>query len=154
MTDRAEIIAGLLDTMQSLKRVMGNQYLDLLKDADLSRTQLELMLVIRHKQPITTKELAQRLHLTPGAVSQMVDILARAELLERQPDANDRRIIHLMVSAKGIKVLARVETQLQQHVTEAMQDLRTEELQSWLTVQQKILARFEKQATTNPKGNA
>jgi DNA-binding MarR family transcriptional regulator len=52
--------------------------------------QRALALIGRHG-PMSAGELARRIHLTPGAVTGMVDRLERAGLVRREPDAGDRR---------------------------------------------------------------
>ncbi len=49
----------------------------------------------------SVKELSERLCLTPGAVSQIVEKLVREGTMVRARDGNDRRSVRITLSEKG-----------------------------------------------------
>ena len=59
--------------------------------------------VISSPEGCSVKELAERLKITPGAVSQNVEKLVRRGPLVRLPDENDRRSVRIMLSPEGLK---------------------------------------------------
>ena len=72
----------------------------LLQDPSLSPPQARLLFTIagRKDQGISVKELAEKTNVTPGAVSQFVDILVKKDLVTRVEDPNDRRYIRVTLS--------------------------------------------------------
>lgn len=142
-THRDELIERLFATMEKTKRGMHAHMHAINRMVPIPRAQLELLTVIRYGQPISSRELARQLYMTPGAVSQLVDGLAEQELIVRRIDAKDRRVQCLEVSKKGDAVLESVEKQRREIMQSVVQELTDQELEVWVTVQQKLIERFQ-----------
>ena len=140
---RKDIIQELFDCMNIAKRGMYTRMRTLTSDLPVSQTQLELLFTIKHLQPISFKQLAAQLQLTPGAISQLADSLDHHGLIERQADQNDRRTQHLQLSEAGDKLLQTVEKRRQETMQRVVQGLTTDELTVWLRIQQKMIAEFQ-----------
>jgi DNA-binding MarR family transcriptional regulator len=56
----------------------------------------------------TPRAVGEYLELTKGTVSQSLQVLEREGLITKQPDPNDKRVVHLAVSADGKKALQQV----------------------------------------------
>ena len=54
--------------------------------------------------PPTVKELAERFRISPGAVSQTLDAMCRDGMVERVPSPLDRRVIHVRLTAQGLRM--------------------------------------------------
>ena len=50
------------------------------------------------KEEVAVKDLAEMLNVTPGAVTQFVDALVEMDLVRREEDAKDRRIIRIKLT--------------------------------------------------------
>jgi DNA-binding MarR family transcriptional regulator len=135
---RQEIMNRILDQSLVMKRSAYMQTLVSSQNDALPRAPLEMLATISHYQPISSKELARQLYLTPGAVSQSVDALSSDGYIRREADRQDRRIQYLSLSKKGEKVLASIERRRRDIMEQAMQDLSLEELTVWLKVQIKL----------------
>jgi DNA-binding MarR family transcriptional regulator len=72
-----------------------------LKQIGLSVPQFDLLSTLSEREGITQSELAERLYVTKGNVSGLVDRLLEAGLVERRPIANDRRSYALHLTEKG-----------------------------------------------------
>ncbi len=72
-----------------------------LKAIGLSVPQFDLMSTLSEREGITQSELAQRLYVTKGNVSGLVDRLVEAGLVERRSIANDKRSYALHLTAEG-----------------------------------------------------
>jgi DNA-binding MarR family transcriptional regulator len=57
----------------------------------LGITDMKALGALLREGPMTAGQLARRLSLTTGAVTSVIDRLARQDLVTRQPDARDRR---------------------------------------------------------------
>lgn len=58
----------------------------------------------RHPKGFMLKELAQELHLTPGAVSQSVERLVADGTVIREVSATDRRAVSVRITSKGLQL--------------------------------------------------
>lgn len=72
-----------------------------LKAVGLSIPQFDLLSTLTEREGSTQQELAERLYVTKGNVSGLVDRLVEAGLLERRSTAGDRRSHALHLTAKG-----------------------------------------------------
>jgi len=92
MTARPEHIGRVLEQVAAWTRVLGETRARPLGDRRLSRSQTDaLFLLARAKRPLTPGRLAGALHLTPGAVTQLLEGLRRAELVTQGPHPDDAR---------------------------------------------------------------
>lgn len=137
--DRDKLIEGIVENTHILKRGMYARMQAADVDVPVSHGQLELLFTIKHLQPISFKQLAQQLHLTRGAVSQLAEALAGASLIVRDIDQHDRRIQHLRLSDTGLALLDKIEAQRHDTMRQTMQSLTTQELATWLNIQEKII---------------
>ncbi len=96
------LIMRMLDSFRELVRVSCSR--DRRMD-HLSAVQLRVILLLANRSPdsMKLKELAQELHVTPGAVSQTVDGLFRQGFIERKEDPKDRRAVAIRLAALGRK---------------------------------------------------
>ena len=67
-----------------------------------------LRIVADAPEPPRMADLADRLDVVPRSATSMIDALESAGLVERQPDATDRRSIRLTVTAAGTGLLERM----------------------------------------------
>ncbi|HSX30580.1 MAG TPA: MarR family transcriptional regulator [Candidatus Saccharimonadales bacterium] len=151
MGDRDHIIQSLFESMTAVKRGMAGQLHLSAHDCPLSPAQLELLFAIRHAQPVSFKQLAQLLYLTPGAISQLAEGLEQHGFISRRADPQDRRVQWLQVNKKGHKLLDAVEKRRRSLLELIIADLTDEELAVWLRVQQKLLRRLQTETDTTNK---
>jgi DNA-binding MarR family transcriptional regulator len=68
-----------------------------------SYTEAEFLFAVGATGKIKMKDLSRKLNVTPGAVTQMVDKLILKNLIRRETDFHDRRIVYVMLTEDGIK---------------------------------------------------
>lgn len=139
---RSKLIAELFDTMDIAKRSMHGHMQTIVEGHAISRTQLELLFSIYHLQPTTAKQLAQKLHLTPGAISQLVDELMEQALIQREVDPSDRRRQVISLSSEGTTVVKTFEKRRHDVMNKVIENLSDAELVTWLKIQKHIIAVF------------
>jgi DNA-binding MarR family transcriptional regulator len=140
--NRKALIAELFDTMDIAKRSMHGHMQTIVEGHAISRTQLELLFTIYHLQPTTAKNLAAKLHLTPGAISQLVEELMEQSLIERETDSSDRRKQVIKLSEEGSEVVKTFEKRRHAVMNKVIENLSDEELVTWLKIQKHIIAIF------------
>ena len=77
-------------------------------DVDLAPAQARALHELDLEQPISMRELADRLKADPSNVTGLVDRLEARGLVERRPHPSDRRIKGLALTAAGAKLRARL----------------------------------------------
>jgi DNA-binding MarR family transcriptional regulator len=140
---RTEIIAQLFDTMDVAKRSMHGHMRSLVAGHNVSRPQIELLFTIHHTQPTTAKQLAQKLQLTPGAISQLTEELVEQALVQRKTDVADRRRQFLSLSPEGAELIKTFDKRRRQVMEHVMQNLSDEELAAWLKIQRTMISEFK-----------
>ena len=75
----------------------------------LTTAQLRVMFLLRDMPGVTAGELATRLKVTPPTISGIVDRLVRLELVRREFDPADRRLVRNHLTADGSAACSRLE---------------------------------------------
>src|SRR6266516_971588 len=108
MADSREVARALLDFFVLVQSRTGGEYFRLLCDAGLTVTQYRCLAVLaRAPEPLTVKELADRLPLSAPATSRAVDALVGRDWVARSEDDHDRRQRRLRPTAAGRYALRR-----------------------------------------------
>jgi len=68
----------------------------------LSMSQFRMLYLLQHNGLSKPNELADALSVTPGAITGMADKLIDKGYVARTRDKQDRRVIHLVITEKGI----------------------------------------------------
>lgn len=114
----------LFYTSLKLQRRMEN----LVGQWNLALSQSEAMFKAAHRPGLSQQELAEALLLTKGNVGCLVDRLENMGMLERRPDANDRRINRVYLTAEGRRTVAEIFKAHCDAVREMMQPLSEPQL--------------------------
>jgi len=77
------------------------QYGPYLKELDLTYTQYLVMMVLWERDEVSSKELAECLHLDSGTLTPVLKRLEQAALLTRQRSPEDERLLTLNITDKG-----------------------------------------------------
>ena len=94
------------DIMRLADRLSNTGKIDCDLPNRLPLSQLRVVGVIydRHPEGVMLKDIADELKLTPGAISQTVDVLVRENIVERATSQTDRRAILLRPTAAGLEL--------------------------------------------------
>lgn len=87
-----------------LNRRVVSQMTARLKAIGLSVPQFDLLSTLTEREGISQSDLAERLYVTKGNVSGLVDRLVEAEMVERRAIAGDRRSYALHLTETGRRV--------------------------------------------------
>ncbi|MDQ3824673.1 MAG: MarR family transcriptional regulator [Actinomycetota bacterium] len=79
--------------------------------SELTLAQLVALHIISARAPITVFSLSEALNTQPPATSAMVDRLARAGLVCRVPDPQDRRRVLLAVTGNAVAMMGKIDPQ-------------------------------------------
>ena len=140
---REQLIEAIFSTMQQVHRTSTACMHNLMGKQDISLTQLELLLTIKLRQPVSVKDLAAHMRLTPGAVTQMLEHLATSNYVGREPAEYDRRVTFVSLTPTGAEKLRALWEQRKTTLRQIMDTLTDDELAVMLRVQEKMLRHFE-----------
>ena len=79
-----------------------------LKDLDITGPQMGILLAMQRDVAATPFELSKLLSVDTGLMTRMLDKLEVKGLLERSRDADDRRVVNLNLTAKGLETAAQI----------------------------------------------
>jgi DNA-binding MarR family transcriptional regulator len=95
---------------------------------DSSDAQFNLMIILRNSPgPHTQNYISRRLMVDKSNVTGLVDRLEVQALVERKPVAGDRRSHHVVLTAKGRKVLDQLDRHYHGKILEIVSELRPKE---------------------------
>jgi len=89
-----------------LERAVRREIARLVGPRGLSVAQYTTLSILRSRSGLSNAQLARRLWVTPQSMNEVIAALERAGLIERVPDADNRRILRTALTAQGRETLA------------------------------------------------
>lgn len=119
----------------------------------LPLSQLRVVGVIydRHPDGVMLKEIADELKLTPGAISQTVDVLVRENIVERSASPSDRRAILLRPTAMGLELKEQHSRQVENVMQSISKDISAEDFATFANVLERLLEQMNVLQSQNDK---
>lgn len=144
MTEKEQLLQQIMANMTAGHRLMIACMQRFKRTATASQT--EALTIVYHDGPITQKKLAERMQLTPGSITQLVEQLERLDLVKRTPSQTDRRVTHVTVTEQGSAEVARTHAQKEELFKNFYGELELDEIRTMVHVQEKMIAYLKKQA--------
>jgi DNA-binding MarR family transcriptional regulator len=125
MTPSAESFAADVESAMAVSRVMLGVAARSAAELphELTLPQLRALVVLGDRESTTVTALAERLGIKPSTTTRLADRLVAKRLIVRQPGIEDRREIHLALSAGGQRVVHRVMDSRRRQVSEILASL-------------------------------
>ncbi|KRL28662.1 hypothetical protein FD27_GL001662 [Limosilactobacillus frumenti DSM 13145] len=82
-------------------------------------------LLAQEGEPLTQRELAERAHIKPGSLSQLLERMDRQKIIARHRCSNDRRVVKVSLTAKGQSMYDQINQQrveFEQNLTKDLTD--------------------------------
>ncbi len=111
----------------------------------LTLTQLRVLVLLREENGASAGVLAERLSVTPSTVTRIVDRLVRQELVQRETDHGDRRLVRHHLSAKGARTVEELERRGRARMSEVMDRLSVPQLERLVLALDDLTAALEAQ---------
>lgn len=96
----------------------------------LTTAQLRVLFLTREQPGVTAGALAQRLGVTPPTISGIVDRLAKLDLIRREDDEADRRLVRNFLTEAGANACSRLEQGVEVFTRRILVEMTSEELGS------------------------
>lgn len=101
----------LLRTCDILSRPLA----EVLKPAELSPTQYNVLRILRGaKEPVTCGEIASRMITRDPDITRLLDRMERRGLVSRSRETKDRRVVLTRITQLGLKILADLDSPIQE----------------------------------------
>ena len=98
----------------------------------LTMTQLGVLFLLRQEAGEPAGLLAERLRVTPSTLTRIVDRLVRLNLVRRQEDCDDRRLVRHYLTPEGAATLGEMARTARAYLTEILRRLPREKLERLL----------------------
>lgn len=85
---------------------LHKQYvINLMKPTGLQMSQMGILAVLKMNGPMSQREIADKIHVTPPSVTVALQKLEKLGYIERRTDEKDQRIMRIMISESGRKLV-------------------------------------------------
>jgi DNA-binding MarR family transcriptional regulator len=136
METRQDLLKRMIGAMQEMHRGMNHRHGK--PEDTLPFAQKAALFTITEHRRLNIKQLAEILHVTSGATTQLVEALVTADLVNRQPDPEDRRNVILSVSPNGKQCMLKLKRKKLAMLESAFQDISDQELAAFVNVITKV----------------
>ncbi len=117
------------------------------EDFELTFPQAMLLMELQRRGTCSMGELSQRLRITQGVATRMVDRLLEKDMVERERGEDDRRVVLVNVTKKGSRIARDIEKSNREKMKEVFRRLPNEERTELLELLKEIERRFETEET-------
>ena len=148
MNESKNLLLRELDTLQFKMMRFFKKAINPL-DMTLSPIQMFTMCFIAENNNPTISDIAQNNQVSLPTQTQQIDRLVELQLLERLNDPNDRRVIRLQITEKGLDAIKTVHHLRTKALTEIMDVLSEKELEDFNNAIKKVIVKLEKKYGEN-----
>lgn len=103
----AELLT-LIDRLGRLSMANERMRAGLAKELKMTLHELNALIYVEYERRITPKALAQKLSMSTGSVTALIDRLTESGLVLRSPHPHDRRSILLSLTPRGDEVMTQI----------------------------------------------
>jgi DNA-binding MarR family transcriptional regulator len=112
-------------TLASLRRMQGRENQ---RPGELSYAQYSLLFTLRKNDELSSSELAHAADLSPASVTEMLDGLAAAGLVERSRSIEDRRVVLTSLTKHGAALVEKRRARWEPRWQKALAEFSEEQL--------------------------
>ncbi|HET8574753.1 MAG TPA: MarR family transcriptional regulator [Candidatus Paceibacterota bacterium] len=109
----------------------------------LTHAQMGILFVFSEGETKTTKEIAERFHVSSSAATQVINRLVKDKLLSRETDAKDRRKVTLVLTLQGKKMLQKTQKAQYAKIGKMFEALSDKELETFIRLQEKVMKHWK-----------
>jgi len=139
---REELLSRLENSLLVIGKGMHEDRAD---HSGSSPAQNHVLMLLCTQGDMGIKQLAERLYVTSGAVTQHVDALEKAKLLVRQTNASNRREVIVKVNEKGKRAFEKVRKAKAKMLGKVFGNLDDNELHTLVELIEKVSEQYVKQ---------
>jgi DNA-binding MarR family transcriptional regulator len=125
-----EIIDNIVENLHGLLPIIHKKLIGVLDSGanrELSHLHYAILGILSNSGPLAVSEIGRRMIVSKPQMTAMLDKLAELGLISRMPDTEDRRVIHIALSAKGIKALNKASQSMRDNIKKKLSGLSPED---------------------------
>ena len=126
--DKAELTEEIIRLQQWISHIMGQYAPEAWMDLNLTIGQLKSLFFIDFEGSTNFRKLATALGVTPPNVTGIVDHLVEQELVSREENPEDRRMLLLKTTEEGKALIAKLRASRISRMSDMLAQLSLEEL--------------------------
>jgi DNA-binding MarR family transcriptional regulator len=130
MNEKAIFISEIFDNLRRVVQVMREYSTAAKRETGITGPQLWAIKLIANAQPIQVSELAGRMYLHPATVVGILNRLELKNLVKRFRTADDRRVVHVKLTAQGRDLVHRAPEVAQGVLVSGLETLTDRKLKS------------------------
>lgn len=96
-------------------------------ESEVSLPQLRVLVILASRGPQSLNSVARSLEIHPSNATRACDRLVEAGLIRREEDANDRRLLQLILTPRGERLIHRVMDHRRKHVVDLLRQVPSRE---------------------------
>lgn len=127
MDDAKKVILSIMYT----QNVINDKFVEILKPYDLSGEQYNVLRILRGQKgnPANMCIIQERMLAKSSNTTRLIDKLLLKDFVTREVCPENRRKIEVLITQKGLDVLAELDPKVNEHEKQFSSNLSTEELQ-------------------------
>lgn len=123
--------------MQTSKAIHERIKLEMIK-YNLSITEFSVLEVLYYKGKQNIHQISQKVLISSGSMTYVIDKLEQKGFLERSACPDDRRVIHVSLTDAGNELMGKIMPEHQEIVDDMFSSLNTEETELLVTLLDKV----------------
>ncbi|MDB4939662.1 MAG: DNA-binding transcriptional regulator, MarR family [Candidatus Doudnabacteria bacterium] len=139
-----EQVQRFFEAMTSLHQAMGGRRHNFIKRFGLTHQQVEILYALGDRRILTVKEIAATMGVTSSAATQMVEGLQKIGILQRQTDPDDRRMVKVSLTVKGLKKFEEFKQAHAKHMEFILKALSNDERELLISLPDKMIKQLKK----------
>jgi DNA-binding MarR family transcriptional regulator len=141
--NRAALLDTALSRLMLASVMMADDIERGLAERGLTRARATALWEILHREPVTQRELADALKVTPRNVTTLVDAMEKTGFVKRTDHPSDRRATIVALTSKGRKAVSRMKVEKQAFAEALFGGLDASELQHFVSTLDRVIGRLE-----------
>lgn len=139
MTIDEELVERALRTYAEMLALAEPIRFRLWDSRGLTMTQLRLMFALFQEDGIAVSTLAQRMDISPSAMTGIIDRLRRIKLIRRRADPRDRRVTRIYLTEEGRTLWGAVDVAVRAYVSATVRRLGRDRVEAFIAALSEFL---------------
>ena len=129
---RAQLRAEVLEELSAHNPATAMRYMRHWPAGRISLVHLNVIMLLEVEGAMPMRGLAEALDVSQASATGIVDRMEQRGLVERQRDAEDRRVVRVALTEEGRRLVEGMTTERREHMMQLLEELTDAELQAFL----------------------
>jgi len=131
--DRQATVSRILDELGSYNPAQAMHNMRHWPGGQLSLVHLNVLFILEADGPLPMRGLAEAMDVSQASATGIVDRMEQRGLVERQRDAEDRRVVRVAIIDEGRRLVAGMANERREHLAQMLAEFTDDELAAFLT---------------------